>query len=226
MKSMQTALGLCAALLILSAPALAQNAASAAGSAAERGDAPAAQGPQPGIEPQGEERPGITSPIELQARSAQDGRADQGRLTPQDRFGGEDIVAVPPGTSSVAGGRGEPGQTIVGTGAVQGPEAARAAEEMVGRTLVNANGQTLGRIEMLVRDKQDQSLKAVVAHGGFLGIGGKQTVVPLDQIEASGGRQPLRLRSEMGPEELGQLSSYRPENFEPVTAAEAPPSRG
>lgn len=96
-----------------------------------------------------------------------------------------------------------------------------APGRMVGRPLVNQNGETLGKIDGLVRDKQDQSLKAVVVSGGILGLGERRVVVPVDRIEVPAGQaeDPVVLQSDMNSKELGQMATYQPEGFDPVAPA-------
>lgn len=73
-----------------------------------------------------------------------------------------------------------------------GDQEAEQAQQMIGRKLVDQQGKELGQVEKIVRDPQDQQLKAVVGTGGFLGIGEKQVVVPLNQLELQqpGQQQP------------------------------------
>lgn len=93
-------------------------------------------------------------------------------------------------------------------------------QEMVGKALVSRQGEQLGKVDRIVRDKQNDSLSAVIASGGFLGMGEKQIVVPLDQLQMQGDQ--VLLSTDMDQSELEQMAGYKEENFEPVTDGTGP----
>lgn len=84
-------------------------------------------------------------------------------------------------------------QAIVGeremTGAVGGQMI--TAEEMTGMDVVNARGNQLGDIESLAVSTQDNRTMAIIAHGGFLGLGEKRVAIPLDELTMVGDDQLL-----------------------------------
>ena len=55
-------------------------------------------------------------------------------------------------------------------------------KQVVGRIIVNSEGQDLGDIEKLVQDEQGNIAAVVGEGGGFLGIGEKEILVDLNQL--------------------------------------------
>jgi putative membrane protein len=86
----------------------------------------------------------------------------------------------------------------------QAPQQVRA-EEVIGSTVVNANGDEVAEIEDIVID-QDQAQYAILSVGGFLGIGEKNVAVPLDQLQL--GEDETYLMSADTEEQLEQLPEY------------------
>lgn len=58
--------------------------------------------------------------------------------------------------------------------------------DIEGRDIVNADNDSIGEIQQVVRSKADQQPHAVIAVGGFLGIGEKQVTIPLDHLQLKG----------------------------------------
>jgi hypothetical protein len=90
---------------------------------------------------------------------------------------------------------------------------------MVGKSLVNQQGEQLGKIERIVRSRQDQSLMAVVSSGGIFGIGGKQVVLPLNQLQLQGDQAVAQMP--LTQEELQQMAEYQPDQYEDVQPQQA-----
>ena len=89
--------------------------------------------------------------------------------------------------------------------------------ELQGKSVVNAQGEEIGQIDSIVRDKNDQSLKAVVSSGGFLGMGGEKFAVSADELQPQGEDQ-VQLSTAMSQEEIQQAaSSYDEQSYEPVS---------
>lgn len=149
--------------------------------------------------------------------------ADEAQAVEQARQGGEEGAM---GGGEAAGGQGAPGsegEAVASAGQAGGAQS-QALQKLLGKPLVNQQGQELGEIENIVRDRQTQQLKAVVASGGFLGMGAKKVVVPLEQIEASG--EQARMQSPMSQDELRQMAAYEEENFEAVEVDLGNPPQG
>jgi sporulation protein YlmC with PRC-barrel domain len=62
------------------------------------------------------------------------------------------------------------------------------AAELGGKAVVNRNGEEIGEVERVVRRNEDGRHFAVISVGGFLGIGDKQVLVPLEELRAEGGK--------------------------------------
>jgi sporulation protein YlmC with PRC-barrel domain len=57
-----------------------------------------------------------------------------------------------------------------------------------GMDVVNARGNQLGDIDRLVVSRADNRIMAIVAHGGFLGLGEKKVAIPLENMAMSDDR--------------------------------------
>ncbi len=57
------------------------------------------------------------------------------------------------------------------------------ADELIGKDVVNRNGNQVGDLENIVVDRQTNQPYAVVEVGGVLGIGAKNVVIPFDQLQ-------------------------------------------
>ncbi|HUG60338.1 MAG TPA: PRC-barrel domain-containing protein [Methylomirabilota bacterium] len=58
-----------------------------------------------------------------------------------------------------------------------------SADELIGMPLMNAQGDQLGEVEDLVLSTEENRTFAVIEHGGFLGLGEKKIVLPLDNLQ-------------------------------------------
>jgi putative membrane protein len=90
--------------------------------------------------------------------------------------------------------------------AVQPTAAQVKADDVIGAKVVNNKGDKIGKIEDLVIDK-DKVQYAVVSVGGFLGIGAKQVVVPIDQLKL--GKDQAYLMSAETQDQLKQMPEYK-----------------
>jgi putative membrane protein len=61
----------------------------------------------------------------------------------------------------------------------------KTANDLIGQTVVNQNGDSVGEIYDIVLNSSDQAVLAVVSVGGFLGIGEKNVAVPFEQLQPS-----------------------------------------
>lgn len=83
----------------------------------------------------------------------------------------------------------------------------QSAQSLVGTNVVGANGKDAGEVENLLIDRGGQVRGAVVEWGGFLGIGERRAVVPINRIQFGAGNND-RARLEMTREQLEQLPRY------------------
>ncbi|HEV7266424.1 MAG TPA: PRC-barrel domain-containing protein [Falsiroseomonas sp.] len=80
---------------------------------------------------------------------------------------------------------------------------------LIGTNVVGENGRESGEVENLLLDQQGNVRGALIEWGGFLGIGTRRAVVPMERIEMSS--QPARLN--MTREELEALPRYDEANL-------------
>jgi sporulation protein YlmC with PRC-barrel domain len=77
---------------------------------------------------------------------------------------------------------------------------------LVGTNVVGTNGRDAGEVENLLIDGNGQVRAAVVEWGGFLGIGTREAVVPIEQLQF--GAAGERVRMELNREQLEALPRY------------------
>jgi len=80
------------------------------------------------------------------------------------------------------------------------------AEEIVGRDVVNKNGDEVGQVEALVIQPDKGDVHAVVSVGGFLGMGDRDVAIPLKEMEF--GEENVTLMSQQTKEELEAMPEY------------------
>lgn len=76
--------------------------------------------------------------------------------------------------------------------------------EVVGRQVVNSQGQELGEIQKIVLSN-DKQLYAVVSVGGFLGMGDEEVAIPFDELELRD--QEVLFTTDMSEEELEEQAN-------------------
>jgi sporulation protein YlmC with PRC-barrel domain len=82
------------------------------------------------------------------------------------------------------------------------------ASSLIGASVKDSQGQSIGKIEELVIDPQDSRIKeAVVSVGGFLGIGAKSVAVPWNEVKPAPDGDALVIA--MGKEELDKAPSWQ-----------------
>jgi len=82
----------------------------------------------------------------------------------------------------------------------------RSVQALVGTNVVGSNGRDAGEVRNLLIDRSGQVRAAVVEWGGFLGIGSREALVPIDRIEPAQGNDRARLT--MTRQELEALPRY------------------
>lgn len=60
------------------------------------------------------------------------------------------------------------------------------AGDLIGESIYNTGGESLGEIEDVVVNRNDNAVAALVEMGGFLGVGEKQVAVLLSDLEMQG----------------------------------------
>ncbi|MBX9702043.1 MAG: PRC-barrel domain-containing protein, partial [Acetobacteraceae bacterium] len=100
----------------------------------------------------------------------------------------------------------------MGTGAAAGGMALTRVQSLIGTNVVGANGRDAGEVENLLIDRSGMVRAAVVEWGGFLGIGARRAVVPIDQIRLGANNE--RARMELTREQLEALPRYEPNRLQ------------
>jgi sporulation protein YlmC with PRC-barrel domain len=106
-------------------------------------------------------------------------------------------------TPSQSGGS-QPQQAAVTS---SGGIALQSVQDMVGKNVVGSNGRDAGEVQNLLIDSAGRVRAAVIEWGGFLGIGDRQAMVPIDRIQLSPGGND-RARLNMTRDELEALPRY------------------
>lgn len=97
-----------------------------------------------------------------------------------------------------------------------------SAEELAGTPVVNSADEEIGEIEAIVRDSQSSELYAVVAVGGYLGIGDKEVPVPLSDLEAASDAEGEERKARIAAtkEELEAMPEFDESMYQEVPAEE------
>ncbi len=80
--------------------------------------------------------------------------------------------------------------------------------DLIGTNVVGANGKDAGEIENLLVDSSGRVRAAVIQWGGFLGIGEKRALVPIERVIIGTAGTNARPRLEMTRQELEALPRY------------------
>ncbi|MGH8069772.1 MAG: PRC-barrel domain-containing protein [Candidatus Entotheonellia bacterium] len=84
------------------------------------------------------------------------------------------------------------------------------ASKLIGASVKNAQGESLGKIDELIIDPHDARIKAaVVSVGGVLGIGAKSVAIPWDKVTMGSGTDRDTVVVAMGKEELEQAPGWQ-----------------
>lgn len=85
--------------------------------------------------------------------------------------------------------------------------------------VVDPAGKEVGKIEQIVRSRQDETIEAVISSGGVLGFGAKEIAVPIETLELAGNEQ---LQIQASDEELQARGDYVPEAFVQLEPSDRP----
>jgi sporulation protein YlmC with PRC-barrel domain len=84
------------------------------------------------------------------------------------------------------------------------------ASSLIGASVKNSQGESVGKIDELVIDPQEARIKAaVVSVGGLLGIGAKSVAVPWNKVMMGSGSDRDTIVVAMGKEELEQAPNWQ-----------------
>ena len=109
--------------------------------------------------------------------------------------------------------------STVPEGQQQLPDTHMLGSDLIGASVTNANGDSIGKTSDVLVGKDSKTVDAVVIDvGGFLGIGSKSVAIPLDKLTI-GARPDEGVRTAMTKEQLEALPA-----FEGRKAEEPPPA--
>ena len=97
----------------------------------------------------------------------------------------------------------------------ENPLAAMPASDVIGTEVQNAEGDTVAEIVDLVKRQGQEDLFAVLSVGGFLGIGDKKVVVPLDELRV--GQEGEIVMVNASEDQLKEMPAYEEEGYEKVS---------
>jgi sporulation protein YlmC with PRC-barrel domain len=95
-------------------------------------------------------------------------------------------------------------------------ELQQLASEVVGKTLVNSNGEELGEIEDVVIDDGGDAVYLIAAVGGFLGLGERDIAVPFQDVGMQD--DAVVLMEPTTKEELEQMPPYEDGTYRSLKA--------
>ena len=92
-------------------------------------------------------------------------------------------------------------------GASDNPLMQMTAGDLIGKSVVNQEGDEVGEIQDIVIGTSDKAVQAIVSVGGFLGIGDKSVAVAFDELQQQD-EESVLLSSGATVEELKQRPAY------------------
>jgi sporulation protein YlmC with PRC-barrel domain len=94
-----------------------------------------------------------------------------------------------------------------------------SADDLVGKDVTNANGDRVAEIDDVVMDPQSRRIHAILAVGGFLGMGEKQVAVPMSEI--SMGDDNALIISLITEDELKNRPAYVEGQFQTIDGSQS-----
>lgn len=154
---------------------------------------------------QGDDTGSVTTNDDGEIGSTDDDQDDKAGTTGTMTSTPADASEDAPGTRG--GIIGSQQQTIVTDNPVYGMR----GEQIVGQTVYGVDGEAIGEVEDVVGGPGATRADAVVSVGGFLGMGERDVVIPLDRIQSSGDR----LTTDMTRAELEAMQPYEQGSYQP-----------
>jgi sporulation protein YlmC with PRC-barrel domain len=96
------------------------------------------------------------------------------------------------------------------------------ASDLIGATVLDDRGESVGKVDDLIVSTEDDKLHAVIAIGGFAGFGAKRMSLPLDDLQITSDDDHPQVRIAMTGEQLQALVESRPEFHYERQVAQAP----
>lgn len=160
--------------------------------------------PQVNVQRQGE--PQVTVQRQGEPQVTMQGQDAQRQQQAQDRArqGQDQQTGASSATPAPAQSGGSQPQRAAATPAAG--MALQSVQGLIGTNVVGANGREAGEVRNLLIDGQGRVRAAVVEWGGFLGLGTREAMVPIERIRLGQGNEQARL--EMTREELEALPRH------------------
>ncbi len=142
--------------------------------------------------------------------------SDQAQSESHYSSGTESGTATQGGVQSQKPASGTPLVGPSAAGRASDTEAARSQsainpEQYLHKDVVNTNGENVGQVDTLVTYDRTGSIEAVIDVGGFMGIGAKKIVVPLDQLQLKADK--VVLNASLTKDQLKQGTPYNRSEF-------------
>jgi hypothetical protein len=96
--------------------------------------------------------------------------------------------------------------------AAESPLAAMPASDLIGTDVKNQEGETVADIVDLVKEQGSEEIYAVLSVGGFLGIGDKRVMVPLDELQVD--QEGEVIMANASEDQLRDMPEFNQEGFE------------
>jgi hypothetical protein len=94
----------------------------------------------------------------------------------------------------------------------ENPLAAMPASDVIGTEVKNTEGDTVAEITDLVKQQGSDEIYAVLSVGGFLGIGDKEVLVRLDDLEV--GQEGEVIMANASEDQLRDMPQFEEEGYE------------
>ena len=88
------------------------------------------------------------------------------------------------------------------------------AKQIEGKSLVNAQGDKLGKVQSIVQNRLTNRIEAVVSVGGFLGIGAKKVTIPVENMRLE--QERLVLSEPTSKDQLKRQAEYNKNEYKSI----------
>ena len=99
------------------------------------------------------------------------------------------------------------------------------ASDLIGKTVVNSQNESIGSINDLVTDENGKIIAALVGAGGFLGIGEKDVAVRFEDLDLVRDGDNTKVMMNTTKETLTSAPDFRKLSEQPVVEGSADPDR-
>lgn len=123
------------------------------------------------------------------------------------------------------------------TGMGSSPLYGRTPQDMKGMEVIGSDGESIGKVKAIVASRDREQVHAVIASGGFLGLGAREILVPLDDVkvvdekklQVGFDQEAVKSHPEYQEQQYVELESDRPISefsaFEPMKGKDDPAAK-